>query len=136
MPTQHGAPPECIRILVVDDSPVFLATMTSYLRLSTDAEVIGCAGGAGEAIALAGSHSPHLVLMDFSMPGMNGIECARRMRARGFRRPIVIVTAHEYAVQAAEAAAAGVDAIVSKWRFVAGIRPWIEGAGLGTRRWR
>jgi DNA-binding NarL/FixJ family response regulator len=134
MPTQHDAPSEPIRILVVDDSPVFLAAMTSYLRRSTVAEVIGCAGGGGEAIALAGSRSPRLVLMDFSMPGMNGIECARGMRARGFLHPIVIVTAHEGRVQAAEAAAAGVDGVVSKWRFVAGIRPWIDRAGVGARQ--
>src|SRR6185436_18932887 len=107
MARQYGAPPGRFRILVVDDSPIFLATAINYLRLSTRAEVIGCAGGASEAIALAGSRFPHLVLMDFSMPGMNGIECARTMRACGFRRPIVLVTAHESSVHALEAAGAG-----------------------------
>jgi CheY-like chemotaxis protein len=132
MSRPRGTPPEGLRILVVDDNAMFLATVADYLRRATRAEAIDCAECGAEALGLAATRSPQLVLMDLAMPDMNGIECARRMRARGFRRPIVIVTAQECSAHAAEAAAAGVDAVVSKWRFVPGIRPWITQVGMGA----
>src|SRR6185369_16187078 len=61
-----------LRVLVVDDHPAFRRAVTSALRMVEDVEVVGEAGGGVEGANRAVSGDPDLVLMDLSMPDLDG----------------------------------------------------------------
>ncbi len=98
----------CI-LLVDDDAEIcqFLATLLELEgfapRISTRPE---------EALVLV--HGAEAVLIDLAMPDVDGFELCRRIRASGFTRPIVIVSARPGADLPAKAAAAGADEFVRK----------------------
>jgi DNA-binding NarL/FixJ family response regulator len=69
-----------VRVLVVDDHALFRHGLVSVLRTAADVEVVGEARDGLEAIELAATLEPDVVLMDVRMPTVNGIEAARRIR--------------------------------------------------------
>jgi DNA-binding NarL/FixJ family response regulator len=69
-----------VRVLVVDDHALFRHGLVSVLRTAADVEVVGEARDGIEAIELAATLEPDVVLMDVRMPTVNGIEAARRIR--------------------------------------------------------
>ncbi|MBX2995291.1 MAG: PAS domain S-box protein [Bdellovibrionaceae bacterium] len=80
------------KILVVDDSPDNLALMKRILNLA-GAEVDTASNGSeGIQRALSGDYSS--ILMDLQMPEMDGYEATRALRSKGYRRPIIALTAH------------------------------------------
>ncbi|MBR4821668.1 MAG: response regulator transcription factor [Bacteroidales bacterium] len=70
-----------IRIILVDDHPLMLMGICSMLEGKPGIEVVGTAGSGAEAMELASRLNPDLMVLDIVMPGMDGIELARRMRA-------------------------------------------------------
>ncbi len=81
-----------MRILLADDHTLFRSSLRSLLE-TRGLEVVGEASDGGEAIELAGSLNPDLVLMDLSMPGLSGIEATRHLAASMPDLKIVILTA-------------------------------------------
>jgi CheY-like chemotaxis protein len=81
------------KILLVEDSDTTRLTHRVMIARRTDYEIIAVANGA-EALKLAATHKPDLVLMDVMMPGMDGLEVCRRMRKEPAtsRIPIVLLT--------------------------------------------
>lgn len=69
-----------IRIVVADDHPMFREGIAGLLAAEEDFEVVAQTGDGREAVRLAGELGPDIVLMDVTMPEMNGIEAARRIR--------------------------------------------------------
>ena len=72
-----------IRILLVDDHPLMLMGIRAMLEGQTDIEIVGTAADGAKALAMLSSMErlPNVMLLDIMMPGMDGIELARRMRA-------------------------------------------------------
>jgi DNA-binding NarL/FixJ family response regulator len=70
---------EKIRILIADDHAPFREGLRALLLVAPDCEVIGEAATGDEAIALAATLQPDVILMDINMPGINGIEATRRI---------------------------------------------------------
>jgi DNA-binding NarL/FixJ family response regulator len=72
-----------IRILLVDDHPLMLMGIRAMLEGQTDIEIVGTAADGAKALAMLASMErlPNVMLLDIMMPGMDGIELARRMRA-------------------------------------------------------
>jgi len=103
-----------LRVLVVDDHPAFRRALTSALRLVNNVEVAGEAGGGVAAAEQAGALQPDLVLMDLSMPDLNGIEAMRRIHAARPDLPVVILTAHADAGIEREARQAGASGFLAK----------------------
>jgi DNA-binding NarL/FixJ family response regulator len=66
-----------IRVVIADDHPVFRDGLASLLATQPDVEVVGTAGDGAEAVALATSLTPDVVVMDLQMPEMNGIDATR-----------------------------------------------------------
>jgi len=69
-----------IRVLVVDDHKIVREGLASLLSEQSDIEVIGQAGNGREAVDMASRLSPHVVVMDVSMPLMNGDEATRQIK--------------------------------------------------------
>src|SRR5438309_459007 len=70
-----------IKILLVDDQPLFREGLRTLLSVIADLEVIGEAGNGEEAIRLARKLAPGVVLMDLQMPVLDGVEATRRLHA-------------------------------------------------------
>jgi DNA-binding NarL/FixJ family response regulator len=103
-----------LRVLVVDDHPAFRRALTSALRLVKEVEVAGEAGGGLAAAEQAEELAPDLVLMDMSMPDLDGIEAMRRIHAKQPDLPVIILTAHADAGIEREARKAGASGFLAK----------------------
>jgi two-component system response regulator NreC len=83
------------RVLIVDDHAFIRRGVQSILQSFPEWEVCGEAVDGNEAIRLAGELKPAVILMDVSMPGMNGIEATRIIRNAHPEVKIVLLTLHE-----------------------------------------
>lgn len=99
-----------IRVLIADDHAMVRRGMRDFLELHDDLEVVGEAGDGAEAVALASSLLPDVVVMDLLMPVMDGIEAITAIRASGAPTEVVALTSfmeEARVVAAMEAGAAG-----------------------------
>ena len=101
-------------ILIVDDSAVVRRTLRTCFREETDWEVCGEACNGLEAIEKAGHLKPDLIVLDLSMPGMNGLEAARVLKLARPTIPIVMFTSFKETVLEHQALAAGCSAVIGK----------------------
>ena len=93
--------------MVVDDHPLVRAGLSALIGSTDDLVVVAEATGGQEAIVLAAEHAPEVVLMDLSMPGMNGIEATRRVLAERPSCHVVVLTSFHDNNQVSQALAAG-----------------------------
>ncbi len=93
MPAQRRG----IRTVVVDDSPNALRAMCSMLARQPDLSIVGSATNGREALAVARSLRPDLVLLDLEMPVMDGIEATSCLGRECPATRVVIVTIHDTA---------------------------------------
>jgi DNA-binding NarL/FixJ family response regulator len=107
----------CKSVLVVDDSPGVRTVVRWHLESEAGLEVCGEASDGVEAIDKALDLSPDLIVMDFVMPKMNGLEAARELTHKSPRVPIILFTGDLSAVSVSDAIQAGIWAIVSKHEF-------------------
>ena len=142
------------RLLVVDDQPVNIQAI--YQAFSADHQVLMATGGE-QALTAAASKQPDLILLDVVMPGMDGLEVCRRLKADAATRdiPVIFVTAHSDEAAETQGLALGAVDFISKpinpaivrarvkthltlksqadllrqWVYVDGL------TGVGNRRW-
>ncbi|MET9350506.1 response regulator transcription factor [Streptomyces termitum] len=81
-----------IRVLLVDDHQVVRRGLRTFLEVQDDIAVVGEAGDGAEGVARAEELRPDVVLMDIKMPGTDGIEALRRLRALDNPARVLIVT--------------------------------------------
>ena len=84
-----------LRILIADDHPLVRSGLRALLMAAEDLEVVGEAATGEEAVTLASSLSPDVIVMDLRMPGINGIEATRRIVQTNPRTRILVVTLFE-----------------------------------------
>jgi DNA-binding NarL/FixJ family response regulator len=101
---------ESIRVLVADDGALVRAGFRSLLQTFQHVEVVAEAGDGAEALELIVRHHPQVVLMDISMPRLNGLEALERISREFPDVRVIIVSMHtseEFVVHALRAGAAG-----------------------------
>jgi DNA-binding NarL/FixJ family response regulator len=102
------------RVLLVEDDDNMAALIRALLASDRRVEVVGRARHGREALTLAASANPDVILMDLNMPLMDGVEATRRLRELGSTARIVVLTGIEEAMRIKEAREAGADAFVTK----------------------
>ena len=104
--------PKCI--LIVDDHAYVRKIIRDFLENESEFEVCGEAVDSYDAIQKARDLNPDLIILDLSMPQMNGIEAARVLKRILPQTPIVMLTSHRPSAFGHDAHAAGIDAVVAK----------------------
>jgi DNA-binding NarL/FixJ family response regulator len=106
-----------IRVLIVDDEPLFVEMVEAMLGAENDIEVVGVAADGDEGVRLAAELEPDVIVMDISMPGKNGIEATREIKARNSQARILILTGGASRSDIDEARLAGAAAYLTKDRI-------------------
>lgn len=99
-----------VRVLLVDDHALVRAGLRSLVQGFAGVEVVAEAGNGRDAVALAKTHAPNVVLMDIAMPELNGLEAAARLRDELPGARVLVLSMHsneEYVLRALRAGVAG-----------------------------
>lgn len=111
---ERGDKVQNIRLMVVDDHLLFREGIHSLLRKHEDIEVVAEASGGRQAVELASDAAPDVILLDLNMPGMDGIEVCRRLRACCANARIIILTISRDLSSIVEAVRAGASGFLTK----------------------
>jgi DNA-binding NarL/FixJ family response regulator len=103
-----------IRVVVVDDQRLFTKGLSGLVDMLEGVEVVGVAYDGEEAVALCRKEEPDVVLMDISMPKMDGISATREIRSLLPQTAVIILTAHEEDEQVFEGMKAGAQGYLLK----------------------
>lgn len=102
------------RVVIVEDHTLLRAGLRALLAQDKDIEIVGEADNGHDAVQMVGSLSPHLVLTDLSMPGMNGIEAIVDIKRRYPEVRVLVLTVHKTDEYIHESLRAGADGYILK----------------------
>lgn len=101
---------QTVRVLIADDQTLFRVGLARLLEEDPRVEIVGQAGDGAEAVKLAGSVMPDVILMDLKMPNLDGIEATRQILAKHPSVKVLLLTTFEadnHVIQALKAGASG-----------------------------
>jgi DNA-binding NarL/FixJ family response regulator len=101
-------------VLIVDDQAPFRSAMRAVLRRMDEFELVGEAANGAEAVALAETLHPVLVLMDINMPEMNGIEATRQLVSHHPDVVVILCSTYDASDLPPEVATSGAGAYLNK----------------------
>lgn len=119
------------RVLIVDDNPAVHVVVGDLLGNAFD--IVGSETDGLAALEAAAALMPDLIILDISMPGLGGLEVARRLRDGGSQARIVFLTVHDDADFVGEAMQAGANAYVVKRRMASELRLAVDEVLAGRR---
>jgi len=105
---------KAIRILLVDDQSSVRRGLAMRLQLEPDMAIVGEAEDGMTALSAASVLRPDVLVMDYEMPGLNGVETARKLGEMGSASRVVMLSIHDNPTVKQEAADAGIEAFVAK----------------------
>ncbi|HLI56731.1 MAG TPA: response regulator transcription factor [Actinomycetota bacterium] len=133
MPSQPARPPK-IRILIAEDHTVLAQALATMLSFDTDFEVVGTVPSGDEAIAVVRRSGPDVVLMDYKLKGLNGIEATREIVRLAPATKVLVLSmfdSQETVIGAVAAGAAGfLPKNVDREELVRAIHAIAEGKGF------
>jgi len=121
-----------IRILVVDDHAIVRQSIVAMLAREPDLQVVGTAVNGREAIQLAQTTQPDVIVMDVSMPELDGIRAAGEIQALGISSQIIMLSMHHNSVLLQQARKSGVSGYIVKQQANSSLIPAIRAAYAGT----
>lgn len=124
-----NALPKLARVLLADDHAAVLAQAIN--RLAGAFEIVGSVGNGLDLLQAAAKLDPDVVVLDITMPGMDGMEAARQLRQAGCRAKLVFLTVHQDADYVQAALQAGGNAYVVKSRLASDLVTAIQEALAG-----
>ena len=111
--------PQRIRVLIADDHRLFAQALEAILVTDDRLEVVGHAGDGSEAVQLALAVDPDVILMDISMPIMDGFQATKQIRKQRPHARILILTGSNSRIDVDRAREAGAAGYVTKNRIAA-----------------
>jgi len=120
------SPADPIRVLIADDSPTALRSVCEYLEFAGGFEIVGTASDGQNAVQLTALKKPDLVLLDLSMPRVNGLEAAEQIRLSSPDLRLIIFSELNGLSLADECRRHGADSFVHKSNLPDGLIPEIE----------
>ena len=109
--------PEALRVLIADDHRLFAEALEAILASDERIEVVGRASDGSQAVELARKLGPDVVLMDVSMPGLDGFEATREIRAEGGGVRVLMLTGSNSRADVDRSRNAGASGYVTKDRI-------------------
>jgi len=106
-----------VRVLLVDDQPLFLQAMSAVVEETTGFDVVGESSSGEESLLAAAELLPDFVLMDVNLPGIDGLEATRRLRARQCPPVVLLLSTYDEDAGAHFLAECGAAAYVTKSAF-------------------
>src|SRR5688572_27641096 len=94
-PIEEGMDVDRLRVLMVDDHPVFLAGLRNLLEADARIEVVGQASTGAEAISLSAQTQPDAVVMDLQLPDLNGIDVTRAITHTSPHIGVLVLTMYD-----------------------------------------
>jgi DNA-binding NarL/FixJ family response regulator len=113
--------PDTKRIVIVDDHPLFRKGLEEMIHSDGTFAVCGEAGNASEAMEMIRELHPDMAIVDLSLPGANGIELIKNIRAEFSRLPILVLSMHDESLYALRALRAGAEGYVMKHEAMANV---------------
>jgi DNA-binding NarL/FixJ family response regulator len=113
--------PEAKRIVVVDDHPLFRKGLEQLIHSDGEFAVCGEADNAAEGMGVIRKLNPDLAIVDLSLPGANGIELIKNIRAEFSKLPILVLSMHDESLYALRALRAGAEGYVMKHEAMANV---------------
>jgi DNA-binding NarL/FixJ family response regulator len=105
-------------ILIADDSPFIREALCNFFRPEQDFDVCGEAENRKEAVEKAKELHPDLILLDLSMPVMNGLDATRILKRMMPEVPVIMFSAYSDSSSEKEARSVGVSTLVSKFEHI------------------
>jgi DNA-binding NarL/FixJ family response regulator len=118
-------------VLLVDDHPLVRAGLTTLIGTTDDIVIVGEAGGGQQAVAMVADLEPEVVLMDLSMPGMDGVEATRLILDANPQVRVVVLTSFADEERVNDALAAGAVGYLLKDTDAREVLAAIRSAALG-----
>ena len=120
-----------IKILLVDDHTVVRSGLSKFLLVNKDFKLVGEAGDGAEAVSMAALHKPDVILMDLSMPGMDGIAATREIKKKYPQIKVIALTSFSDQNMVQDALQAGANGYLQKNVTAAELASAIRGAHEG-----
>src|SRR6266404_3829290 len=114
-------PPDAKRIVIVDDHPLFRKGLEEMIHSDGTFAVCGEADNTAEATDVIRKLHPDLAIVDLSLPGANGIELIKNIRAEFSKLPILVLSMHDESLYALRALRAGAEGYVMKHEAMANV---------------
>lgn len=122
---------QSIRILLVDDHETVRKSTKAMLGREEDLEVVGTAANGREAVERAQTLNPDVIVMDISMPELDGIRAAGKIRALGNAARIIIFSMHYDSALVEQARKNGASGYILKQEAIDALIPAIRAAYKG-----
>ncbi len=117
-----------LRLVLVDDQPSFRSALSAYIATVPELVLVGEAGDGESAFEVIDQLEPDVVLMDWQLPDIDGIEATRQVRQAHPDMPVVMLSGSSDRQMRREAKAAGIAAVIHKNDVAKALLPEIKAA--------